>query len=277
MKFYFINGKHLPMEKAGIKPDDIGLLRGYGFFEFFRTYQGEFFLFDYHMKRFFNSAKLLGVEIPYKKEEIKEIAENLKKKNKLEDCSIRLICTGGSTINSTDYNPQKATFIALCHRQKPLPDTHYQKGVSLLTLEHQRIIPEAKTINYALPISKKHELKDKKAFDFLYTCNGNILESVTANFFLIKDNKLITPKEDILMGTTRAFVINLAKKEFKIEERAVKVEELKEAEEAFLTATNKEVLPVIKVDEKKIGKGAVGEKTKKLMDLFRKKVKDNSN
>ncbi len=274
INFYFINGEYKRLEDPSIAPNDIGLLRGYGIFEVFRTYNGKLFYFKEHMDRLFNSADNLGIEIPYDTEEIKKIISNLKEKNNLKETFVRVIVTGGKSPHGMDFSAAESTFIILLEHHDPLPQDYYDNGVELLTLEHKRIIPESKITNYILAISKRKELKEKNKFDFLYTWKGCVLESVTSNLFLVKNGRLITPEEKVLGGVTRKAVIDLAEEKFNIEKRPIKVEELKEVDEAFLTATNKEVLPVTMVDDLKIGDGKVGKATEEIKHLF-KKMKEN--
>ena len=271
---YFINGEYKNLEDPQITPDNIGLLRGYGIFEFMRTYNEKLFRFDQHMDRLFNSSEIMNIEIPYNREEIKEIAQNLKKKNEMENCSIRVVVTGGRVTSHAGYDCQAPTFMVLCEKPKFLPEEYYDQGVELITLKHQRILPKVKYTNYILPISKRQELEERDKFDFLYIDNGKVLESVTSSFFMIKDGKLITPKEDVLRGTTREFVIEIAQDNFEVVRREIEVSELEEADEAFLTATNKEVLPVVRIDEIQIGNGEVGSVTKKLIKSFRQRVEN---
>ena len=87
-------------------------------------------------------------------------------------------------------------------------------------------------------------------------------------FFLIKNNTVITPKKNILLGITRNFILNLVMKEFSIEERDIHFDELARADEAFITATNKEVLPIVQIDSTTIGNGKIGKNTKKIMEMF---------
>ncbi len=270
-QYCFINGEYKLINKVGVSPRNIGLLRGYGIFEVFRSYNKKFFRFNQHMERFFNSAETMNLEVPYNREEIKEISKKLIEKNNLREGYMRILMTGGEAENGINYNSEKPTFIILARNPKPFPEEYYEKGVELLTLEHKRIIPEVKYTNYILPLSKKDELKERDKFDFLYTWQGKVLESVTASFFMVKNNKLITPKEDVLAGTTREFVIEITEDKFKTERREIRLEELKDADEAFITSTNKEVLPVVKVNDIEISNG-VGPKTKEIMSIFKEKV-----
>ena len=267
----FINGRYQSIKKA-VRADDIGILRGYGAFDYIRTYGERFFLIDKHIDRLFSSAKKLNLNIDLSRKKIKDIAYELKERNGLEECAVRLIITGGKTIESRDY--EGATFIALCQKIKSPPEEYYKSGVELLTLNYQRSLPEVKHNNYLLPVSKKERLKKEDKFDFLYVSEEAVLEAVTSNFFLIKNKKIITPKSGILKGTTRATVIDLVKDRFDFEERRIDPEEIKDADEAFLTSTSKEVLPVVGVDDFKIGSGEVGRVTKKVTQLFKKKVEN---
>jgi branched-chain amino acid aminotransferase len=139
--------------------------------------------------------------------------------------------------------------------------------------EHMRPFFESKTTNYITAVHLQEKRKKAGAIEILYTYKGSILECTTSNFFIFKGNILITPKDMVLIGITRNFVLKLAKKAgFVIEERPIRQEELAEATEAFITSTNKDILPIVQVADQKIGmgttKGKVGENTKRLMELF---------
>lgn len=272
-KVCFVNNRYQKIEEGAVRADDIGILRGYGVFDYIRTYGGEFFLIDKHVDRFFSSAETLNLNIDLSKKKIKEIAYELKEKNNLKECAVRLIATGGKTIKSRNYG-KNSTFIALCRPIKTPPENVYEQGAELLTLEYKRPLPEAKHNNYLLPLSQKERLEKEGKFDFLYIDEGVVFESVTSNFFLVKEGKIITPQKGILRGVTRGVVIDLIKDKFEFEERTVTLKELKAADEAFLTSTSKEVLPVTRVDNFEIGSGEVGELTKEAMLLFKKKVEN---
>ena len=106
----------------------------------------------------------------------------------------------------------------------------------------------------------------------MFVSQGKILEGMGSNIFIFLCDILITPKKDILIGTTRNFVISLARKKFKVEEREVKMSELKKATECFVTSITKDILPVVKIDSYMIGKGKVGENTKRLMEMYAEQI-----
>jgi branched-chain amino acid aminotransferase len=273
-KYCYINGKIIPVNKASVSLDDIGILRAYGVFEFLKTYNGKPFFLRKHLARLKRSAKILNLKIPISQKQLITEIKKLLIKNKFEESFIRIVLTGGRSRDGIHYDYNSPTFFILVDELKRLPLSMYQKGIKLITYEYQREISQAKTINYITSIKLQSLCKRKKALDVLYVSNGCVLEAPTSNFFLFKKNTLVTSKNNILIGITRDFVIKLAKDKFKIEERDILVEELKTAREAFITATNKEIVPVVKIDNKNIGNGKVGQNTRYLINLFQKYTKN---
>ena len=274
-KYSFFNGKIEPLLKVSV--DDIGFLRGYGVFEVLRTYSLKPFLLERHLNRFESSARFLGLEVIPSRKEILDAIRELILMFSGKEVSLRIILTGGRTPDSLSFNPASPTFLIIAEDFVGPDDDLYEKGVHLFPVEHQRIFPEVKTLNYIFPIKTKMDLEGMGFFDLLYTSNEMVLESSTSNFFIVKRGNLITSSDGILMGITRGFVIDIAKDSFGIEERPIKFDELTEADEAFITATNKEILPVTKIGDLTIGSGLVGAVTKELMSLFKERVKNHTN
>ncbi len=275
MSFCFLNGEIVPLSEAKISPEDIGFLRGYGIFEFLYAEKGKFVFFDEHMERFENSAEKMNISIPVSRKEIDITIKELMKRNNLESAYIKIVLTGGLVENSIFYNKSKPTLLIITQEPSFLDDKCYKEGVTLLTVEHERVFPKVKTTNYIVAVHELPSVREKGALDVLYTVKGEVKESSTSNFFIVKGDTIITPKEGILSGITRMKVLEIAEREFLVEKRDVHVSELEEADEAFITATNKKVLPVVKVDNITIGKGKVGEKTSYLMELYRKKEEES--
>lgn len=278
-QYCYFNGEIIPLERARISPRDIGLLRGYGVFDFFRTINGKPFLYDEHIERFKNSAKLFNFKLSVSDTELRKIIDKLIAKNGFNESNARIVLTGGEMKNGMGFDSSSPTFFILIEESKKPPARLYKGGVKLITLEHRREIPRAKTLNYISAVRLYNsELRKKKAFEILYTDSGRVLECSTSNFFIFsagggsasggKGATLITPKKDILLGTTRNLVLKLARKDFKVQEREIKKSELRSADEAFITASNKDILPVVDIDGKKVSNGKVGENTQKLMDVF---------
>lgn len=271
-KYAYLNGEILPFNRISINPYDLGLLRGYGVFDVMRTQNGKPFLLDEHWQRLQNSAKEINLKVPVKKEEYQEKLQKLLKlngflNNSYKKAIIRTVLTGG--LSKDVFSPNNnETFLILIEDFKPLKKEIYQKGVALINCDFCRNLPKAKTTNYIEALKNYHKKIQHGAFEILYVKNDEILEASTSNIFLFKDNTLLTPKENILPGVTRGLVIKLAKKYFKVKEKRISKRELKKATEAFLTATNKDIVPVVKIGSQKIGNGRVDKNTKFLMKLF---------
>jgi len=273
MEYCFLNGEIIPLKEASLGLDDMGVLRGYGAFEFLRAYNGNPFLFKEHMNRFERSAHLLSLKLPLSHDKIKDIIEHLIEKNGKKDVNIRMVLTGGKATNGIEFDPENPTFFILLEEVVSISQASLEKGVKLVSLEHQRKLPSAKTTDYILPVKERKRMKEEGATEILYTSDGVILECSTSNFFLIDEGKVITPAKNILMGTTRKFILNIARDFFDVEERdQIEIEKLESAQEAFITATNKEILPVICVDDTIIGNGKVGSVTSFLMRKFKERL-----
>lgn len=270
MSYAFLNGKYLPISQAKISITDVAVLRGYAIFDSLAAVNSRVVDVDQHLKRFRNSAKLLGLRCPYTNAEIKKILVKLLNKNKFKKSRVKIVLSGGQVVNNIEFNPAKPTFFITNEPAPEVSPTIFTKGVSLVSLEHQRELAEAKTINYITAVQHQIWRKQKRAFEILYKYNSKALECTTSNFFIIKGKKVITPKKNVLAGITRAHTIRVAKKFYKVEEREVPWTEVKKADEAFITATYKDVIPVVKIDNFKIGSGQVGPVTKHLMSLYPK-------
>lgn len=259
----------MQLDKVKINPYDIGFLRGYGVFDVMCTQNKKPFLLNEHWERFQNSAKELNLKIPVTKNKYEKIIEKILNLNNYSKSNIRTVLTGGASSNGFNQNLRRETFLIIIEKFHSLPKKLYADGAAVMTLEYKRQFPLAKITNYVAAI-KNQQLKAKnKALEIIYLENGKALEASTSNFFIVKNNKLITAKDGILFGTTRNLTVKLAKQNnLEVEERNINEKELIDASEIFLTATNKDIVPVIKVDDKKIGNGKAGKITKLLMQAF---------
>ena len=124
------------------------------------------------------------------------------------------------------------------------------KPIKLITYEHQRQLPHVKTIDYLMAIWLQPIVRQHNADDILYHQTGIVTECPRSNFFIVtNDDKIITPSEKILKGVMRMKLLEAAITNYHVEERAVSIEEIKGAKEAFITSTTKTILPVHQVDD----------------------------
>ncbi len=269
MNIFYLNGKFVPEDEAKASILDLGFVRGFGVFDFLRTYHGQPFKLDAHLRRLKSSADQIGLNLPFPIAKIKELVLETFKKNTLKDANIKIIVTGG--ISPDQITPAgKPTLAILIYPLAVYPPSQYVKGVKVVTVDNARIYPTAKTINYIPAIMALTLAKTKGAIDAIYTnSKKEVLEGTTTNFFIFKKETLITAKEGILGGITREVILEIAKKEFEVKLRAISYEELKEIDEAFISNSSKEIMPVVKIDKITVGSGKVGKNTKRLMELFK--------
>lgn len=270
--FCSLNGAIIPLKKASIDPYDLGFLRGYGAFDVMRAIGTEPLFFAAHLKRLRNSLAELDLALPSSEKAYRDTILELLRKNGYEESFVRTIVTGG--IGKDSMTPGNVlTILILIEKRTGYPETYFEKGVKVITLSHARHLPLVKTSNYIEALRHTKLKTTKKATEILYVNADHVLEASTSNIFIVKDGVLITPKDGILHGITRATVLALARKgKIPVEERPFTEQELWNADECFLTATGKEVLPVVLVDTKKIGSGKVGEMTIFLLEKYRAAV-----
>ncbi|QHT69248.1 aminotransferase IV [Rhodocytophaga rosea] len=262
-----INGEIVPGTQASIPVSDLGLLRGYAIFDFCRTAHGKPFLLEKHLVRFRRSAALMELPLNYTDEEITKLVYDTLEHSGLQEAGIRLLLTGGFTPDSFTFT--EPTLIITAEHLALAPEKEVQTGVKLMSHTYLREMAEIKTTNYSEALRLRHQVKGQQAYDILYHHNGHILELTRSNFFIVKGQTIITPSDHILKGITRRTVLDLAATVYKVEERAVLWHELAEADEAFLTGTNKRLVPVAKVDDQQIGTGKPGKVTLHVYQLFR--------
>ncbi|MBI4945663.1 MAG: aminotransferase class IV family protein [Bacteroidetes bacterium] len=275
MNYYgYANGKILRKNDIKVGIGDLVLLRGYGAFDYMRTYNGVPFRVNDYLERFEQSAKGMKLKLPLKRKEIIAVIYKLLKKNHAsveKDFGIRLLLTGGYSLDS--YLPSlKPNLFILIEDLPQYPAWYSEKGIKLMLCEHKREMSRVKTINYLTAIHLADERRKQKAQDTLYFYEGKILETTRNNFFLFHGNTLVTSKENVLQGITRKAVLALAQERFKVEVRDVLKEELNMCSECFVTGTTRGITPVVQIDTKKIGKGKPGKNTKELLKMFEAKV-----
>ena len=266
---FYVNGEFVPAEHASLPLNDLGIVRGYGVFDLWRTYDGTPFHQPEHLQRFAHSAEQINLTLPWAASELSALIDETVARNRLDNVSIRVVATGGP---ASDYmTPQGEPSLVIMVTPAPIyPEAQYTEGCKAITVEMIRERPTVKSLNYIGAIVAVGEAKEQGAIEALYrTADNHITEGTRANFFLFKGNRLITPEVEILPGITRMAVLKLAGERFDVVERAIHADELAEADEAFITSSTKEVLPIIQIDETIIGDGKPGANTRFLLDEFR--------
>ena len=275
----YINGNLLDKEDATISVFDHGLLYGDGVFEGIRSYGGKVFLLTEHVDRLWDSAKALLLEIPIGKDEMAKAIQDTVDVNGITDGYIRVLVTRGSGTLGLDpnrcSNPQ---VIIIADKIALYPDELYEKGLDIITVGTIRnhpaaVNPRIKSLNYLNNILAKIEGLQAGCIEALMLNHkGEVAECTGDNVFIVRDGALLTPPTDagILEGITRNAVIGLARDAgLEVREVSLTRHDVFIAEECFLTGTAAEVIPVVKLDSRVIGRGKPGPITRDLMARFK--------
>ncbi|MDP3730616.1 MAG: branched-chain-amino-acid transaminase [Candidatus Omnitrophota bacterium] len=275
----YLNGKLVDKDKAVISVFDHGLLYGDGVFEGIRSYDSLIFKLEEHIDRLYRSAEAIELNIPMTKADMTKAVIETLKSNGLKDAYIRLVVTRG--VGDLGLDPRKCkvpTVFIITDKISLYPKEFYRDGLAIITAKTKRNLtaalnPKIKSLNYLNNILAKIDaIKAGTEEAIMLTYDDYVAECTGDNIFMIFAGTLITPPTDVgaLEGITRDAVIGLAKDAgISFEEKMIKIEDLYNADEVFLTGTAAEIIPVTMIDKRRISGGRPGEITRRLMEEFK--------
>ena len=267
---FFVNGVFVPESAATVPVTDLGLVRGWAVFETIRTYNGRLFRLAEHLARLRRSAELVHIPYAWEGQELATLIVDTLDRNSFAESVVKVLLTAGSSVADFSF---RADTPALYITVKPLvgfPPELYERGVALITFPHERFMPEAKITNYVDAAIATNQAEQAGAWEALYIDrDGLVRECTTCNFFGVRNGSLITPRSGVLKGITRAEVLELAHDiGITVEESDLFAANLNALDEAFITATLVEIMPVTIIDGRPVGTGRVGPITRQLRDAF---------
>lgn len=278
----YLNGQFVAREAAVVSVYDHGLLYGDGIFEGIRIYSGKIFRLADHIRRFFDSAKAILLELPLMPEGLAEaLQEGVKRYGKAEGY-IRLVATRGP--GDLGLDPDKCaapTLFFIIDTISLYPEKFYREGIPVVTSSSRRLPPDGldprvKTLNYLNNIMAKVEAKQAGCIEaVMLNHRGEVAECTADNIFMVRDTILSTPAPHcgILQGITRQTVLELAAEEgIAARETVLTRFDLYTADECFMTGSGAEIVPVVRIDGRTIGAGVPGAVTERLRGAFRRLV-----
>ncbi len=281
----YIDGEYFDQAEAKISVFDHGLLYGDGVFEGIRFYNGRVFRLEEHMDRLWESARSICLEIPVGREELDEALLETIRQNDLRDGYVRLIVTRG--VGNLGLNPAQCkspSIIIIASTIALYPEEVYRRGLTVVTVPTRRmgpatLNPAIKSLNYLNNVLARIEANLSNADEALMLNDaGNVAECTADNLFIVKRGRIMTPpiSAGALRGITRAVVFDIAAElGLEISEPDLTRHDLYVADEAFLTGTAAEVIPMIKVDGRPIGDGQPGEITNRVIMRFRELTRES--
>ncbi len=288
-KKIWMNGKFVDWDEAKVHVLVHGLHYGSGVFEGIRCYKTvkgpAVFRLREHVKRFFSSAKIYFMEIPYSLDEFMEIIKETVRVNELEECYIRPLAfkgLGGMSLDPSS-NPTEV-IVAVWPWGAYLGEEAFEKGAtctisSWVRISNAMLPMEAKAsgqyLNSILASMEAHRRGFTEAI--MLDSRGLVSEGTGENIFVVANEVIYTPplEASILHGVTRDSVIEIAENlGFNVVEKNLTRSELFTADEVFFTGTAAEITPIVEIDHRKVGNGKVGEVTKKLRNEFLRVIRE---
>jgi branched-chain amino acid aminotransferase len=278
MKIY-IDGKFYDQRNAKISVFDHGLLYGDGIFEGIRAYNGRVFKLKEHIDRLFQSARSILLEVPMTHAEIMMTVLETCRRNRIRDGYIRLVVTrGAGTLGLNPNRCKDPSVIIIAGKIQLYPAELYQQGMEIITVPttrnlHSALNPAIKSLNYLNNIMAKIEANNAGCEEaIMLNPEGFVAECTGDNIFIVQGKQLLTPPlaAGALYGITRRTVMDLAAQSgLQVSEPNLTRYDLFNADECFLTGTAAELMPVVKIDGRRIGAGKPGPVTETLVSEYR--------
>ena len=275
-----VNGRITGERDAVISVFDHGFLYGEGIYETMRTYQRRPFLYERHMRRMRRSAELISLGIPFTDAELaSRIGETMAAAALPGEAYIRVLVTRG--IGELTYDPHATptpSVVIIVKPQVDPPADAYTKGVRVVIVDVVRnhpgtVNPMIKSNNLMNCALAAQEAIRRGGFEgIMRNYLGELTECTTSNLFIVKNGAALTPPlaAGLLPGITREFLFEIGRDiGVEVREASLKDADLFGADEAFLTSTTREAVPIVEVDGRAIGGGAPGPVTRRLLDALR--------
>ena len=276
-----LNDRLVPATRATISAVDRGFLYGDGLFETVRAYHGRAFALDAHLARLARSAGVFRIPFERRAAHWLPRIDRLLRANRLHDrdASVRLtVSRGAGAIGILPQPSLRPTTLLIATPLDARVATVQRDGVAICFFPFRLVtatLPSHKTLHYLPAVLGKMIASRRGAWEAVYLgADDTVLEGTTSNVFIVQDGALVTPPlHGILPGVTRRVLATIAKRaRITIAERPITRDELLGADEVFLTASTVEILPVVRVEQRRIGTGVPGAVTCALQERYRRFV-----
>jgi len=287
MATVYVNGRITDERDAVVSVFDHGFLYGEGVYETLRTYNGRLFLYERHARRLRRSAAMIALDVPFTDAALRQaITDTTTRAGFDGEAYVRVLVTRGA--GELTYDPRATpspTLVIIVKPQvDPSPDT-FRDGVRVAIVDIIRnhpasVNPLIKSNNLMNNALAMQEAIRRGAFEgVMRNYRGELTECTTANLFVVKDGTVLTPPLDagLLAGITREFIFEIGHGTgIDVREAVLRDDDFYGADEAFLTSTTREAVPIVVVDDRTIGSGKPGPVTLKLLDAFRAAARASS-
>jgi branched-subunit amino acid aminotransferase/4-amino-4-deoxychorismate lyase len=256
------NGALVLPAQASISVFNPAIYGAFGVYESMQVANGVVFARDAHMQRLAHSAEIVGLRLPADLTTFGRWIAEVLEANAATDCTLRLFVVGGE-------GDEPAAFI--WPQQPPIfPATYYADGVAVITVEGERYLPQAKSLNTLVTFLARRRAQEQGVHEALLHHAGYLTEGSNSNLFAVIDGQVLTPPgEQVLAGVTRDLLVSLSQgHECAIREAPLALADISRWSECFITSTSRHVMPVTTLDGRPVGDGGVGPLTRRLAALF---------
>jgi len=265
----YLNGQFIESDAAMVSVFDQGFLYGDGIFESFRAVGGRLYQFSQHYQRLLQSAEALSYPVTLSQQDLEDILLELQQRNGLKEAYFRITITRGKgQVGFLRGMESALTCLVIGREFQGFDDSCYQEGIALWVARTRRNAPEAinpkiKSISNLNSLLGKLEAKAAGAFEVIMLNNKeHICEGASSNIFWTKGQWVFTPDAStgLLEGVTRSTIMRLCEERLNLRviSGEYRLQDLKFADEVFITSTSLEVMPVVRVDNFTINQGQVG-------------------
>jgi len=239
------NGQILPISEANVSLNSIEYAYGFGVYETLRVNKHKPLFLNDHIKRLIISAEIIKLDHIFSIEIIEQYVLDFISKTETDTFNVKILLIGS-------IKKENASIYILGSNPLFLDRKLYRDGVELITVNYERVYPQAKSLNMLQSYMSYKEAQSKNAYDsLLINREGNITEGTRTNFFVIKNKTIYSaPENEILLGVTRKNILDVAiKNGYIVEEKNIKLGRLNDYDGAFLTSTSTKIVPIRKVND----------------------------
>lgn len=274
MALVYLNGAIVEERDALISVNDRGFVFADGIYEMIRVFGGRPFEMERHLERLERSAAALRLELDPAADEIGQIAEDLIRREEADEASIYIQVTRGVAprahgIPSDSLKP--TTFVAVRPALAPAADLLKNGGAAITVQDDRWARCDVKVIGLTANVLARTQAVDAGAYEAIFVRDGYVTDAASCNVFAVFGTTLTTApcSNYILWGITREVVLDLAREDdIDTMERSFRAEQLREADEVFVTGTSSGIVPIVTLDGAAVGSGRVGPVTRRLMELY---------
>ena len=277
MKFAILNGEMIDRKEAKVDIEDRGYQFGDGVYEVIRVYNGKMFTINEHLDRFVKSSESIGITLPYTKDNITKLLEELILKNDLQVGIVYMQITRGVAPRNHAFPTENVLPSLVAYtKEVPRPLASLKTGVKTIVTEDIRWLRcDIKSLNLLGNLLAKQKAAETGCFEAIQHRSQKVTEGSSSNIFIINNGVITTHQSDhlILKGITKDVILQAcAGNKIVVDEQSFTLDELADADEAFLSSTTAEVMPIVEVDGKSVGDGLPGPITKRLQELFEQEI-----